>query len=82
MRGSERGRAVGTQLRSAVAAAPPALRVRCSRRNLCIERGIGVDFFLEKVEMRCSGSPREVVEKPSLEVFWSCGDVALRDVVW
>ena len=31
--------------------------------------------------MQWHGLPREVVQSPSLEVFRSCGAVALRDVV-
>ena len=39
------------------------------------------NFFFERAVRQWHRVPREVVESPSMEVFQSCVDVALRDVV-
>ena len=43
--------------------------------------GIRKHFFSARVVLQWHRLPREVVESPSLEVFQSRVDVALRDVV-
>ena len=43
--------------------------------------GMRKNVFSERAVMQWHRLPREVVESPSLEVFKSSGDVALRDVV-
>lgn len=40
------------------------------------------NFFSDSVVMQWHRLPGEVGEEPFLEVFKSCGDVSLKDLVW
>lgn len=46
-----------------------------------VHLGIKKQFFFRKAVMHWPRLPREVGKSPSLEVFQSCGGVALRDKI-
>jgi len=59
---------------------------RTRRNGLSLSQGsfrleAGRNFFSERVVMQWHRLPTEVVKSPFLEVFKSCGDGALREVV-
>ena len=79
-------REVGVSLSSQVTVIDPGSSDRTRGNSLKLHQGrfrLGIreKFISERAVMQWNRLPRGVVELPSLEVFQSCGDVALRDMV-